>query len=241
MPHPRLPKRVGLLVLVLLGLLWVAHDSPRSFRVPDTLSNAYDRFRGQGTNGTTLPDAGDREILIDGAPSRHGLGKVPVNKTGTSYPATAPRIQLVGIWNARETVPKYLPNFFGSVVANAGAVDLLFVRYDAYDEGLCANATRLVPDAPNTREICLSLGEFWGAHADFVCARWGCSPKEREETLELVKTRKYTDPVSPFVGGSGVRADQILRHHQHGSRSARLFSTSTYIRTRGSGYVPALS
>ena len=95
------------------------------------------------------------------------------------YPTPAPKITIIALWSSKGGPrPIYLPNFFASVAANP-SVDLLFIKFDKHGQGMDCEE-RLSSNIPNVREVCLSVEEYWSLHADFLCARWGCSRAQRK-------------------------------------------------------------
>lgn len=95
------------------------------------------------------------------------------------YPTPAPKITIIALWSSKGGPrPIYLPNFFASVAANP-SVDLLFIKFDKHGQGMDCEE-KLSSNIPNVREVCLSVEEYWSLHADFLCARWGCSRAQRK-------------------------------------------------------------
>ena len=106
--------------------------------------------------------------------------------------SSVPKITIIAIWNPRETPALYLPEFFASVKANP-LINLLFIVVDKQNVGRCHEP---IPNgAPNIKEVCFSVEEYWNLHADFLCNHWGCGRDDRVVLMNKLYERYPRDHV----------------------------------------------
>jgi len=112
--------------------------------------------------------------------------------------SSVPKITIIAIWNTKETPAIYLPNFFASVKANP-LIDLLFIVVDKRNVGRCHEA---IPEgAPNIKEVCFSVKEYWDLHADFLCNHWRCEGDDRVVLIDKLYERFPQDYVCSSDSG----------------------------------------
>lgn len=116
----------------------------------------------------------------------------PPSSPSTLNSPTRPKITIISIWNTGKKPAIYLPNYFASVKGNP-LIDLLFVVVDKYEVGRCHVET---PDgAPNIKQVCFSVEEYWNLHADFLCKHWECQGDDRAVIIDKLHERYGGDHV----------------------------------------------
>ncbi|WVQ81623.1 hypothetical protein IAT38_003747 [Cryptococcus sp. DSM 104549] len=89
-----------------------------------------------------------------------------------------PLITLIIVYTG-ENLPVFSSYFFDSVERQGHGVELLVIQRKG-----CSNLRQLTRGVGNIKHVCLSEKQFWGAHRDAFCKRWGgCTRAESKIML----------------------------------------------------------
>ncbi|VDB89105.1 unnamed protein product [Peniophora sp. CBMAI 1063] len=167
----------GVFLLVLLAELYAIESQRWKHREP------------------SLPSSRDFSLGDDFRPHPLDLA-VGADPVDPAYPA--PALTLIVLWYPPaipDTRTELLPNFLASAAANP-SVDVLILKFDKDNVGSACDPLATAVEAPNVREVCLEMEEYYTLHVDYLCGQWRCDDAQRRRTRQLVEQRTRSDRVN---------------------------------------------
>ncbi|OWZ62894.1 hypothetical protein AYX14_04222 [Cryptococcus neoformans] len=123
----------------------------------------------------------------------------PVQLSLPAFKDPVPLITLVIIYNGLK-FPPLTAYFWQSVGRQPHALEFVFIQ-----RGGCSDLSEWTHKYHNIKHVCLSEEQFWGAHRDYLCKRWGrCARSQRNVMLQdMVTLGTFSTPqaVYPILRG----------------------------------------